>query len=215
MAKDDSASVKGVAESRPQRGRPHLTSARALESIALELFESQGFEETTVEQITDRAGVSARTFFRYFDTKASVLWHEFDDEVEALRQALSNIDPGTPMMDAIRHAVVGVNTYKAEDVAELYTRMHLIGAEPALRASAGPHYDDWVDAISEFAAQRIGKPADSLLPLAIGRSTLGACRAAFDRWVADADKDLTAYLDASLRALAAGYDEDLMRSAPD
>ena len=61
--------------------------------------------------------------------------------------------------------------------------------------------------MSDFAARRLGLPTDSLYPLPIGRTTLAACRSAFDRWVLLGDADLIVYLDASLRALAAGYDE--------
>ena len=64
-----------------RRGRPRGTSARALELIALRLFTDQGFEQTTVDQIATAAGVSRRTFFRYFDSKSDVLWSEFDAEV--------------------------------------------------------------------------------------------------------------------------------------
>lgn len=190
------------------RGRPPGTSARALELIALQLFTENGFDETTVEQIAAQAGVSRRTFFRYFDSKASVLWHEFDQEVEALRAAFADVPDDLSMMDAIRQVVVGVNRYRAEDVAELRTRMNLIGSVPALHASAAPHYDAWEHAVSDFVAARIGQPADSLIPLAIGRTTLAACRAAFDQWVARGDADLTVYLHASLTALAAGFAED-------
>jgi mycofactocin system transcriptional regulator len=190
---------------RPRRGRPSGTSARELELIALRLFTDQGFDETTVEQIANTAGVSRRTFFRYFDSKAAVLWHEFDVEVESLRAAFADVPDGLPLMEAIRLVVVGVNAYHAEDVPELRTRMHLISTVPALAASAAPHYDAWEREVTAFAAGRLGQPADSLYPLAIGRSTLAACRAAYDRWVARADNDLTVYLDLVLRALAAGF----------
>jgi hypothetical protein len=83
--------------------------------------------------------------------------------------------------------------------------MHLIGSVPALQASAAPHYDAWERAVSEFAAERLGPQADPLYPLAIGRTTLAAARAAFDRWLARADADLMVYLDAALSALADGF----------
>jgi TetR/AcrR family transcriptional regulator, regulator of mycofactocin system len=189
-----------------RRGRPPGTSARELELASLRLFSVQGFEETTVERIAAEAGVSRRTFFRYFESKADVLWHAFDGEVRALRAAFDAVPAQVPLMDAIRQAVVGVNRYRAEDVPELRTRMSLISAVPALQASAAHHYDAWEHTVSEFAADRLGRPADSLYPLAIGRATLAVCRSAYDRWTERADADLTVYLDQALRALADGFE---------
>jgi mycofactocin system transcriptional regulator len=188
-----------------RRGRPPGTSARDLEVISLRLFSEHGFEDTTVERIAAAAGVSRRTFFRYFDSKADVLWHAFDGEVASLRAAFAEVPPDVPVMAAIRQVVVGVNRYRAEDVPELRTRMNLIGSVPALAASAAQHYDTWERAVSEFAASRLGLPADSLYPLAIGRATLAVCRSAYDRWAERADADLMVYLDRALRALAAGF----------
>ncbi len=196
-----------------RRGRPPGTSRRELELIALRLFTKQGFDNTTIEQIAAEAGVSKRTFFRYFSSKSSVLWSEFDSEVEAIRAALAEVPDGMPMMEAIRRVVVTANHYGPQDVPELRLRMNLIGSVPALQSSTAPHYDAWERAISDFAATRLGQPADSLYPLAVGRATLAACRAAYDRWSARADADLTFYLDAALVALAAGFDPAVVRAA--
>jgi mycofactocin system transcriptional regulator len=187
------------------RGRPRETSARELEVVALELFADQGYTQTSVEQIAAGAGVSKRTFFRYFDSKAAVLWHDFDNEVEQLRAAFAQVPASTTLMTAIREVVVSVNRYRAEDVPELRTRMQLISTDPALEASAASRYDAWERAVSEFAAARLAEPADALIPLAIGRTTLAACRAAYEVWLTKADADLTVYLDASLRGLAGGF----------
>jgi len=173
--------------------------------VALELFASQGFAQTSVEQIAAGAGVSKRAFFRYFDSKAAVLWHDFDNEVEELRTAFGQVPERTSLMTAIREVVVSVNRYRAEDVPELRTRMQLISTDPALEASAAIRYDAWERAVSEFAASRLGEPAESLYPLAVGRTTLAACRAAYEVWLARADADLTTYLDQALRALAKGF----------
>jgi mycofactocin system transcriptional regulator len=176
-----------------------------LELIALRLFTEQGFDETTIEQIAAEAGISRRTFFRYFDSKASALWGEFDAEVQTITAALAAVPQAVPMMDAIRQAVVAANHYRAADIPELRARMNLIISAPALQSSAAVRYDAWERAISDFAAARTGQPAGSLYPLAIGRATLAACRAAYDRWCARGDADLTVYLDAAITALAAGF----------
>src|SRR5690348_8816755 len=83
-----------------RRGRPPSTSRRELRLIALGLFAEHGFDSTTIEQVAAAAGVSERTFFRYFTTKASVLWSEFETEVETIRATLGSVADDVPMMDA-------------------------------------------------------------------------------------------------------------------
>jgi TetR/AcrR family transcriptional regulator, regulator of mycofactocin system len=112
------------------------------------------------------------------------------------------------MMDAIRRAVVAANHYRAGDVPEMRLRMNLIAAVPALSFSAAEHYESWEQAIREFAGRRLSQPAEPLYPLAVGRTALAACRAAYDHWSARADTDLTVYLDAALTAFAAGFAPD-------
>jgi mycofactocin system transcriptional regulator len=197
--------VSGSMVETARRGRPPSTSRRELQRIALRLFDAHGFENTTIEQIAAEAGVSERTFFRYFTTKASVLWAEFESEVAAIRDALAEVPESVPMMEAIRTAVVAANHYRAEDVPDMRMRMALIATEPALSFGAAEHYAHWEQAVSDFAARRLGLPAESLYPLAVGRTVLAACRAAYDRWSDRADRDLPAYLDAALSALAAGF----------
>jgi mycofactocin system transcriptional regulator len=197
-----------------RRGRPRGTSARELELVALRLFSAQGFDETTVDQIANAAGVSRRTFFRYFEAKADVLWGSFDQEVASLRATLAAAPPGLPVLAAIRSAVLAVNHYSAADVPELRQRMTLVATVPELAASAARHYDAWEQAIIDFVARRSAQPADSLYPLAVGRATLATCRAAYERWAARADADLTVYLDAALRALAAGFTDDVLGAEP-
>jgi TetR/AcrR family transcriptional regulator, regulator of mycofactocin system len=196
------------------RGRPKGTSARALELIALRLFAERGFDDTTVDQIAAEAGVSRRTFFRYFDSKSEVLWNEFDLEVTNLRRELAALPDGLPVMDAVRTAVLAVNHYGPDDVPELRARMSLISATPELAAAAALHYDAWERAIIDFVAERSKQPADSLYPLAVGRATLATCRAAYERWAARADADLGRYLDAALRALAAGFADGALATEP-
>lgn len=188
-----------------RRGRPRQTTPRELELIALRLFAEQGFDNTTIDQIAAEAGISKRTFFRYYDAKGSVLWGAFDEEVADLRDALAEAPDDLPMMAAIRRAVVAVNKYRTADVPELRARLNLVASSPALSAAAAPHYDAWERAISEFVARRTGQPVDALYPLAVGRATLATCRAAYDRWLARADADLPVYLDHALSSLASGF----------
>lgn len=185
-----------------RRGRPQATTPRELELVALRLFDERGFDETTVDDISVVASVSSRTFFRRFKTKADVLWHGFDAEVESLRTALAEVDGSVDVRDAIRQAVLQVNGYTVEDLPELRLRMHLIATVPALQASAAVRYDAWEHTISEFVARRNGTSPTDMFALVVGRTTLAACRAAYEVWAASPEGDLANYLDEALHILA-------------
>lgn len=187
-------------------GRPPSTSRRAIELVALRLFAERGFEATTVDDIAGEAGVSRRTFFRYYPAKNAVLFGAFAEEIATIRRLLAAAPATEPVMDAVRHAVVAANRYRPEDLPELRTRIDLLGTVPALQAAAALHYGAWEEAVSEFVARRTGLAATDLLPLSAGRATLAVCRSAYDCWVQRADRDLPWYLDAALRGLAAGFD---------
>lgn len=172
---------------------------------ALELFAERGFDATTVEDIATVAGVSRRTFFRYFESKVDVLWYAFDREVEALRAELAEVPDDVPLFDGVRRAVVRVNHYTAEDVSELRTRINLISSVPALQGSAASRYEAWERCVTDFAARRLGCGPGELVPQAIGFATLAVCRAAYKCWVERVDSDLTAYLDVAIRELGSGF----------
>jgi TetR/AcrR family transcriptional regulator, regulator of mycofactocin system len=186
----------------PSPGRPPSTTRHQLQQIAMEMFAAHGYDEVTIEALAAAAGIGRRTFFRYFGSKADALMADFDQEVQRLRSALADSDPGLPVMDAIRRAIVAVNDYHAEDLAQFRQRLQLQHSNPALLANGILHYERWQSVVAEFAAARLGQAADDLLPQVIARSVFGAAYAGFVSWLADDSGDLSPRLDAALRALA-------------
>ncbi|GAA2844229.1 TetR family transcriptional regulator [Leucobacter komagatae] len=63
------------------RGRPPASSRETLADAASELFLEQGYDTTTVADITTRAGVSRSSFFNYFDGKAATIWYALDEHL--------------------------------------------------------------------------------------------------------------------------------------
>lgn len=188
-----------------RRGRPRRTSQRDIEIVAMRLFDQRGFDETTVDDIARAAGVSRRTFFRYFDSKSAVLWNNFDREIDELRRHLSATDHATPLVDAIRQAVLAVNDYGADDSVELALRMKLINSVSSVQSTAAVLYAAWERVIAEFVGQRLAIAPTSLYAVALSRATSGACRAGFDQWLLDPDLDLRECLDEAMTYLATGF----------
>ncbi|GAA1848025.1 TetR family transcriptional regulator [Microbacterium koreense] len=71
-------------------GRPRASSQETLADAACELFLEQGFDATSIADITRRAGVSRSSFFNYFTSKSDVLWAGLDHRIEALESSLAS-----------------------------------------------------------------------------------------------------------------------------
>ncbi|QIM17135.1 TetR family transcriptional regulator [Leucobacter insecticola] len=81
------------------RGRPHASSREMIADAACELFLEQGYDATTVTEITRRTGVSRSTFFNYFTSKSATLWFVLDEQIDALLRQLA--DHGITPADAL------------------------------------------------------------------------------------------------------------------
>ncbi|MDA8275873.1 MAG: mycofactocin system transcriptional regulator [Actinomycetota bacterium] len=186
------------------RGRRPRTTRARLAEVALRLFARDGFEATTVDDIADAAGIARRTFFRYYATKADVVWGEFDAELERLRERFRRAPEGLPIVDVVRTAVVATNRFGAGELDQLRTRIELTATVPALVAHSAVQYQAWCDVVAEFAARRLGADPGELGPQTVARACLGAALAAFTVWAARPDEDLDRCLDEAFRILAAG-----------
>ncbi|MFF7986091.1 mycofactocin system transcriptional regulator [Streptomyces sp. NPDC007901] len=186
-------------------GRPRATSRAALERLGFELFAQRGFDDTTVDDIAAAAGIGRRTFFRYFASKNDLVWGDFEEQLARLDALLTAADPGTPMMDAVREAVVEFNRFDPAMVPWHRQRMTLILRVPTLQADSAVRYASWRALITGFAARRLGRPASDMLPRLIGSTVLAACVTAYEQWLADENADLGGLLDLAVRQLADGY----------
>ena len=82
---------------RHERG---IRTRTALVDVALDLFERQGFDRTTVDQIAATAGVSQRTFFHHFPTKEAVLFSGYADRLAEASSRFRQVPPDAGLADA-------------------------------------------------------------------------------------------------------------------
>ncbi|MQA63364.1 MAG: mycofactocin system transcriptional regulator [Actinophytocola sp.] len=188
-----------------RRGRRPSTTRHDLERVAFELFERDGFEATTVDDIAKAAGIGRRTFFRYFESKNDVVWGSFIEQLDHMREQFACRPADQPLMAALREVVVEFNRFDPAEVPWHRRRMELILRVPALQAHSTLRYADWRAVVAEFAATRLGVDVDDLVAQAVGYATLGVCLAAYEHWLAHPGVDLSGILDAALGELAVGF----------
>ncbi|GAB7038941.1 MULTISPECIES: TetR/AcrR family transcriptional regulator [Catenuloplanes] len=112
-------------------GRWEPDARQRLEQAALELFAEQGFAATTVPEITARAGLTTRTFFRHFADKREVLFAE-DQAAEAAERLLTTAPPDAAPLTLILDGLRAVATERFEPKRE-----HLRALRAIIRTDDG------------------------------------------------------------------------------
>ena len=167
----------------------------------MELYLERGFEQTTVAEIADRAGLTARTFFRYFAYKPEVLFGGSAElqkaMVAALEAAPADASPLTAIaaaLDAAAEMIGGRREYSQQ-------RYTVINANADLRERELTKMASLSAAMRDGLRDR-GVPAAQA---AIAAETgVGVFRVAFERWLADAkDRGLAKVMRESLDELRA------------
>jgi len=176
-----------------------------IEQAALDLFARKGFEQVIIDDVAAAAGISRRTFFRYFATKADAVWGDFDGHVARLEGLLAGSDPAQPVLASVCAAYVEVNDYPAADQQMLRERMHLILTEPALLAHSQLRYADIDRVVAEHVAARTRSSPTDLVPRLVATSTRAAATTAFELWLADGRIPLAQRLRDAFTQLTSGF----------
>ncbi|MDP9369757.1 MAG: TetR family transcriptional regulator [Chloroflexota bacterium] len=160
------------------RERNRERTEQEIEAAAMALFAERGFDGTTVEQIAAAAGVSPRTFFRYFPTKEDVVFRDHATAVALLREALAETDPNEPPLRRVRRAVLMVQAPGRHPDLEV-ARARLVSEVPALRACLYGLAEEFEAAVAEALAEDLGQDDDALARAAIiTGAVFGALRGA-------------------------------------
>jgi len=157
----------GLRERKKQRTR------NALEEVALGLFAERGYEGTSVAAIADAADVSTRTFFRYFATKADVLFADHPRRVAALTEALRAQPDLT--IDSATDTVVSFFVDDLTNSAERFRIKLATAAEHApTRALLYQHQADLIDVIAaELKRRDLARTVEAQM---IASATIAAVR---------------------------------------
>ncbi|MEV4130018.1 helix-turn-helix domain-containing protein [Nocardia sp. NPDC049707] len=157
-----------------------------LEQSALELYRENGFESTTVAEITKRAGLTERTFFRHFADKREVLFAGASALQEALVRSVHEAPAAMPPIEAIATALTQVADTVFEQRREFaWQRRAVIAANAELQERELIKLATLATALAEALRGRgVIDPAASLA----AEAGIAVFKIAFESWVGDSGK---------------------------
>ena len=155
-----------------------------LEQAALDLFGERGFEQTTVEDIATRAGLTKRTFFRHYADKREVLFGGGAEFQQVFVDSLAGAPPSATPLEAVAISLQagGEMLEGRRDFAR--RRQRVIAANAELRERELVKLASVAAALTEgLHARGVAEPAASLA----AETAMAVFRVAFERWISDPD----------------------------
>lgn len=169
------------------------------------LFASQGFEATTIDQIAEAAGMSRRSFFRYFESKDELVLEQLAESGRAVAAALAARPGGESAWVALRAAFDESITRMEAHPEKSHPLQVMLHHEPALRSTVVQWRRRLVGMLSPIVAERLGthggRGAD-VRATAVTASALACLDAAQGAWALDGDLRLSTLLDQAMGAVA-------------
>lgn len=184
---------------------------QAIFAAAIPLVLDRGYDAITVEEIADQAGVSRRTVFRYFPTKADIILDWAATEGAGLCISLAAQAADRPLLHRLRAALADlVACHRAE--AQMHLAMgQLSAANPALRARAYEKFEIWEDMLCAQVARDHGRAdasEDERLTVALFMTVY---RQAIRQWViGNGSQSIEALLDAAFARVPDLLDKEAM-----
>ncbi|MFE2106831.1 TetR family transcriptional regulator [Kitasatospora sp. NPDC059463] len=152
------------------RDRKKARTREVIRAAALDLFEEEGFEQTTIEHICERADVARRTLFRYYAAKEALLfgWGFGEPILDAFAAAPASLGPWEALVHAL-DATQGRLEEPAEDTERRRgLRRRFLGIR-TVHDYAILQIDNLAQRAADITATRLGvDPLRDLRPFALG-----------------------------------------------
>ena len=147
-----------MADTLTLRERARRAARAEIAATAIQLFAENGFEATTIDQITAAVGISRRSFFHYFGSKEDLVLGDVDALGESVRTALEARPDGESAWEAIRGAFLVLRDAGGSS-AEQLTLARLHHEAPSLRARHLEKHLRWQELLAPEIQRRLGLPA--------------------------------------------------------
>ena len=185
------------------RERMKEQTRRDLEQVAHRLFRERGYEQTTVEDIAEVVGVSARTFFRYFDSKEAVLLGDWRAQLGALEALLAARPKDESLLDTARVLALSIATMmEADRERHRFVKMIVASSPHAGAYERTVLLPQFERTVVQALAQRMGvDPDEDMRPALAATIGIAAMHTAKVRWTTDETASLVALVTEAFDAL--------------
>lgn len=153
------------------RERKKRRTRETIAAVALELFASQGYDETTIAQVAERAEVSPRTVSAYFPAKEDLAFPDQEERFEQLAARLRARDATEMAPEALRGWIQDCMADWKGDELELHARRCVIDASDALQAHEQLFMNRLQELLSAELARDLGADPCDLEPRIAAAST--------------------------------------------
>ncbi|MFG1930167.1 mycofactocin system transcriptional regulator [Mycobacterium sp. NPDC048908] len=185
-------------------GRRRSTTTDHISNVAIDLFAARGFDDVSVDDVAEASGIARRTLFRYYPSKNALPWGDFDAHLDHMRDLLNELEPGVPIGEALRTALLAFNSFDEQETARHRQRMRVILETAALQAYSMTMYAGWRAVVATFVAQRTGAKAADIVPQTVAWTMLGVALSAYENWLADESVSLPEALGRAFDTVSAG-----------
>jgi AcrR family transcriptional regulator len=189
-------------------GQRGIATMEVVELAALGQFVSRGYENTTAEHIAAAAGVSVRTYFRYFPRgKEDVMVLQVRRWMHQLQQAVRERPSDESAWTAIRESVRAIpllgDAVISSEAIDLHHQVAVL--YPHLHAGLTGHHLELAEPLVESVALRMAvDPNATLRPRLMVHSILGAGMLVWLTSLADSDRDPFSLFEEALDTLEVG-----------
>jgi AcrR family transcriptional regulator len=175
-------------------------------ATAIRLFLDEGFDEVTVDEISTAAGLSRRSFFRYFRSKEDLVVSVFTELAEQGARTFLERPSSEGVWSALRRSMDPVVEWAELDRRRALALMRLVFESDSLRAGYLDRVDRWSASLASVMSARLGLDASaSLYATVVATAGMGAYVAGARAWVSGEGKDpLGLLFDQAFAALEAG-----------
>ncbi len=189
-----------MAGSEGRRERKRRETRQRLVDVALSLFREKGIEATTLDEITESADISRRSFFSYFPAKEDVVLAWQDGADEALREAVIAAAPGREPLEAVQHALKSLAPlFATHDFLELD---RLMQSTETLKAKKERHFEHQTQYLFETLTAIWPEPARRKTLEVTAMVSVGCLKIAVHTWMAEGGgRDILACLDEAFATL--------------